>query len=181
MSASDRDTSEIPYTDAYNGERRSLTRSRASYPRAAYPRAAYTSFEPAESRTESRYWLIVGGGPRRVDALAVGGKLAVFSFREEAQDFLMSRAPGDGWRVRESSTGELVCTLYDRSPGFASVALDPLPEAGDRVIDNLVSVGREEFVQRLLARRARSRRVAALSFGASGAGWFQRSWRKGDG
>src|SRR3712207_3111604 len=60
-----------------------------------------------------------------------GGKeaLAVFSHEEEAEMFLQSfGTTGEGWRVRETSVGEVILLLYGPSCGAHTVALDPLPQ-----------------------------------------------------
>lgn len=128
------------------------------------PEAPRGSPKDSASRSNRRYWLIVAGGPGVAQALAVSGKLAVFSFKEEAETFLAARDPGRssrdssgdgseyGWRVREFLAGELVSTLYGPLCGFSSVALDPVTEDGERAVDGLLSVSRREFVNSLVRR-----------------------------
>ncbi|ABG03688.1 hypothetical protein Rxyl_0718 [Rubrobacter xylanophilus DSM 9941] len=80
-----------------------------------------------------------------------GEVLPVFSFREEAELFLMlGGAGGEGWRVRETRGGELLSLLSGLCRNVAGVALDPFPELGRTSLLSLVCVGRERFVQRLL-------------------------------
>ncbi len=53
--------------------------------------------------------------------------LPVFSFSEVAERFLRSRAPGEGWYVRASSTGEVVSLLCGPYTGIRWISLNPLP------------------------------------------------------
>lgn len=53
--------------------------------------------------------------------------LPVFSSSEVAERFLRSRAPGEGWYVRASSTGEVV-SLCGPYMGVRWISLNPLPE-----------------------------------------------------
>jgi hypothetical protein len=89
------------------------------------------------------------------EAFALSERLAVFSFKEEAEAFLRARGPGAGWRVEEFWSGELVAMLRGPLSGFRRLVLDPLPEVADRAVDSLVSVGREEFLG-MLADRSHS-------------------------
>ncbi len=63
-----------------------------------------------------RYWLIVKHENGRIKLLTVDSdgeeSLPVFSFDEEAETFLSLRAPGTGWRIRETTAGELISLLY---------------------------------------------------------------------
>lgn len=116
--------------------------------------------ERAESLADGRHWLLVGPWARGEEVFLLGGKLPVFSFRQEAEAFLAARAPGGGWRVEEFRAGELASMLRGSRSGIKGVALDPLPEAGDA--DGLVTVSRDEFL---------SRRVS------SGSLWPVRGWK----
>jgi hypothetical protein len=79
--------------------------------------------------------------------------LPVFSFEEEAEMFLRLGGYDDnGWRVRESSAGEMVSVLCGPCVGVEGVALDPLPEMLNEGTVGLVEVGSRRFVRRLLAR-----------------------------
>jgi hypothetical protein len=72
--------------------------------------------------------------------------LPVFSGEGEAEMFVwLEGAFEDGWRVRETSAGELVSILYGPCAGVGRVALDPSPGMEAESI-RLVSVGRERFV-----------------------------------
>lgn len=102
-----------------------------------------------------RFWLITKHetGQMRVLILNPGGSgqeetLPVFSFEEEAETFLRSEAPRTvGWRVRESTLGELVLVLLGACASVTRVALDPLPvEVGGEAMVRLLSIGRAEFL-----------------------------------
>ena len=103
----------------------------------------------------STYWLIakVENGP--MEALTVEGArgevLPVFGHEEEAELFLCLGGLGEGWRVRESSAGEIASLLFGPCAGVGSIALDPLPRTvvGAMMIE-LVSLSRERFLDRLM-------------------------------
>jgi hypothetical protein len=91
--------------------------------------------------------------------------LLVFSFEEEAEMFLHLGGYADsGWRVRESSAGELVSVLYGPCIDVEGVALDPLPEMLEDGTLELVEVGRRRFVEQLLERGANGLVVQARRF-----------------
>ena len=72
--------------------------------------------------------------------------LPVFSGEGEAEMFVwLGGAFEDGWRVRESSSGELVSILYGPCASVGSVALDPSPGIEAEMLD-LISVSRARFV-----------------------------------
>jgi hypothetical protein len=80
------------------------------------------------------HWLIVKDLISGMDVLTVdlgnGGEApAVFGFEEEARMFLDLglKPPGEGWRTRQTSAGEMVSVLYGFCSGAKWVALDPLP------------------------------------------------------
>src|ERR671933_608473 len=91
----------------------------------------------------------------RIDVLTVefgdGRALPVFSFEEEAEMFLWFRTSGTGWRVRQTTSGELVSMLCGPCVDVEKVTLDPLPLKipGEAIFD-LVSLNREDFVRPLL-------------------------------
>ncbi len=78
--------------------------------------------------------------------------LVVFSFEEEAQMFLDFRLAmsGGGWRVRQTSVGELVSVLYGPCSDTRKVVLDPVPEAGREELVELLSMHRDDFLRFLL-------------------------------
>ena len=100
------------------------------------------------------YWLVVKHHGLRTSVftieLASGAKvLPVFGHAEEAETFLQALG-GSGWQIRETGAGELVSVLFDRYANIRKIALDPLaPVAGAEVLLNLVSLGREDFVEHL--------------------------------
>ena len=77
--------------------------------------------------------------------------LPVFSFEEEAEMFLRFRTSEMGWRVRQTTSGELVSMLYGPCVDVEKVALDPPPLeiTGEAILD-LVSLNRQDFVGILL-------------------------------
>ncbi len=98
------------------------------------------------------YWLIVRHERNRVEVLTVwltgrGEALPVFSFEEEARIFCEREAVGSGWRVRETSPGELASVLLGLCADVERVALDPLPPTDVGMLGNLLCVGREDFVK----------------------------------
>jgi hypothetical protein len=104
------------------------------------------------------YWIIAkrDGGHMRLLTIALDGSgeaLPVFGFEEEAEMFLWLEGLDSGWRVRETSSGELVSLLYGSYARVGLVALDPLPpgaEPGDGAAMHSTSVGRGEFVETLM-------------------------------
>ncbi len=70
--------------------------------------------------------------------------------------FLSLGSPGAGWRLRETTAGELTGILSGSCAGVRFVALDPLPELVGRGMIGLVSVRRERFVERLIENASES-------------------------
>jgi hypothetical protein len=113
----------------------------------------------------SKWWMLA-----KDDDLGAGVLLAncdsehalpVFSGEGEAEMFVwLAGAFEDGWRVRETSAGELVSILYGPCAGVGRVALDPSPEMTAETI-RLVSLSRERFVSRILDS------VCSVALGAS--------------
>ena len=104
--------------------------------------------------TPKPYWLIVRQDVGRIEVLTTGlpsgeEALPVFSFEDEAKMFL-ELGPFDGWRVGETTAGELTSILFGPCAGVPRVALDPLPGPGAAAWDGLVSMEREGFVESLL-------------------------------
>jgi hypothetical protein len=104
-----------------------------------------------------RRWLIASDGDGRLEPLCVqtgaARVLPVFSFEEEAEMFLhLGGYEGGGWRVRESSAGELVSVLCGPCKDAKGVALDPLPEMLKDGTIGLVGVGQESFLGQIFAR-----------------------------
>ena len=78
--------------------------------------------------------------------------LVVFSFEEEAQMFfdLCLAASKDGWKVRQTSVGELVSVLYGPCSDTKKVVMDPVPEVGTERLVDLLSMPRNDFLRFLL-------------------------------
>lgn len=122
------------------------------------------------SMAEVRYWLISGLSGDRSDVLTLelagGGRvLPVFSFEEEAAEFL--RARGDhrgGLRINSTDVLELIVVLSYLE--VQKVLLDPMHEVDDEMAAVLVGVGRERFAESLLggpdSRSNRSGHTGAL-------------------
>ena len=112
--------------------------------------------KPATKRAPKRapHWLIVKNGCDRVEVLTIrtlDGRqaLPVFSFEEEAEMFLQLRGSRDGWRLRETGTGELLSMLYTILRDIRYVTLDPIPENSGLNGSGLLSISRKAFVKRL--------------------------------
>ena len=112
---------------------------------------------------EPVYWLIVSQETGLQEALTIGlgdGKeaLPVFSWADEAELFLgLSGLGGDGWRIAESTAGNLASVLAEDSyAGVGFVALDPFPEMANVALGAmiaLVSLSRPSFLNHLLTRK----------------------------
>lgn len=113
-------------------------------------------------RTEepASYWLIAKADAEWTETLTVGlGKgqraLPIFSFPDEAELFLsLGGFAQDGWRISESTSGELFSALVDDILKVEYVALDPLPEMVDLMFGttiSLVTLSRQKFMRRLVA------------------------------
>ena len=108
------------------------------------------------------YWLIENPEAGRAEKLTVRidpsrEALPVFSFPEEAEMFLkLGGLEERGWRVVESTAGELVSRLAGyRRAGIELVALDPLPEMMSPALDTtiaLVTLSLRGFARRHTAR-----------------------------
>lgn len=103
------------------------------------------------------YWLISRDGNGWSETLTIGRggeeRLPVFSFREEAEMFLSLGRLGAGWSLKQTTAGELASALMGPCSGVGSVALDPLPELVRRDMADLVSMGRERFIYRLIEKQ----------------------------
>lgn len=86
--------------------------------------------------------------------------LPVFGHEEEARMFLdlggageMTIVGDEGWRVRETGVEELLWLLRGpESARIREVALDPLPEMATEGTVGLVTVFKERFIERLMAK-----------------------------
>jgi hypothetical protein len=102
------------------------------------------------------YWLLAkrgtGGLEVLTTSLADGRRvLPVFSFEEEADLYLHLGIRGS-WRVRLTEAGELLSLLYCLCNKVDLVALDPMSEVETEVMDRLVSLERERFMDTLRRR-----------------------------
>ena len=116
------------------------------------------------------FWLIAKceAGPLdvlRTNVASGEEALPVFSFEDEARMFLELGASG-GWRVRETTTGELTSVLCGLCANVDRVVLDPVPLPGPLIegLNGLLSMEREAFMGSLLNRR--QSRSAASGRGA---------------
>ena len=94
--------------------------------------------------------------------------LPIFSGEGEAEMFVwLGGAFEDGWRVRETSSGELVSILYGPCAGVGRVALDPSPEMAAETLRQ-ASVSRKRFASWIVDRpRSYSPRAYVATLG----GW----------
>lgn len=112
-------------------------------------------------RESLSYWLVVREERDRMEVLTVwlsgrGEALPVFSLEEEARIFCEREASAreSGWRLRQTSTGELVSVLLGLCADVKRVALDPLSQADAGMLGNLLCVERKDFVRFLLRKRS---------------------------
>ena len=99
-------------------------------------------------------WLIVSLTDGKSDVLTLDGGgdrvLPVFSFRDEAEMYAHLQLGTPGWGPRVFSADEIVSMLLGSLSDASRVALDPLPEACDKTLLDLLCVRREAFVRSLL-------------------------------
>jgi hypothetical protein len=100
------------------------------------------------------FWLIVRQRTKGLEVFTTGREgdvLPVFSFEEEAEMFFRLGLPEkEGWRVRESTCGELTSVLHASCRNIRHVAVDLLPETVGEGAVGFASLDREYFVQVLL-------------------------------
>jgi len=109
---------------------------------------------PPGRRPASKWWLLAKDGDFgawKLVAVCDGEKaLPVYSGEAEAEMFAwLGGAFEDGWRVRQTSAGELVSILCGPCAGVGRVALDPSPWMAAEEI-RLLSVSRKRFVSRIV-------------------------------
>jgi hypothetical protein len=112
------------------------------------------------------FWLIAKyrtGGMEVLRTILASGReaLPVFSFEDEARMFLELGASG-GWRVRETTTGEITSVLFDPCAGVGRVVLDPLPGPFAEAPMDLAGLGREAFMETYLKNEESWRLAACL-------------------
>jgi hypothetical protein len=102
-------------------------------------------------------WLITKHITSRMDIFTTNlcgdsKALVVFSFEEEAEMFLELQlaTSKDGWRVRQTSVGELASVLYGPCSDTKKVVLDPVPELDREELVDLLSMPRNDFLRFLL-------------------------------
>jgi hypothetical protein len=103
-------------------------------------------------------WIITRDEDNRMDALTIGsdldgGFLALFSYEEEAEAFLLLSGDNEKkkrWQSEQTTAGGLVSVLLGPCADVKGVALDPLPMALSREMLPLVSMSRDLFLQYLL-------------------------------
>ena len=106
-------------------------------------------------------WIITRYEDNRMDALTIGsdldgGFLALFSYEEEAEAFLLLLGDNEKkkrWQSEQTTAGGLVSVLLGPYADVKGVALDPLPMALSREMLPLVSMSRDLFLQYLLEER----------------------------
>ncbi len=113
--------------------------------------AEASSQEAARRGGSSRLWYLIARResnrqePLTLAARHSGEILPVFGAAGAVRDFLHRGCLGGGWRVRESTAGELVSLLSGCLPRVDRVALDPA--AGDA---QPCSASKKEFVAALV-------------------------------
>lgn len=107
----------------------------------------------------SMFWVVFADECRLTCPLTLsleGGKeaLAVFSHQEEA-DMLLRwfETVGEGWRIRQTSAGEVVSLLYGPCCGVNTVALDPSPQMLADSFISTVALERGRFVRWVTSRK----------------------------
>jgi hypothetical protein len=119
-----------------------------------------------DARAGRPRWLITKYDHSKMNALTVhlgadGEALAVFGFEEEAEMFVHLRhaALEEGWRVRQTSVGELVSVLYGPCSNAKKIVLDPLPGVvGGEELIGFLSMWRTDFLRVLLGEGSSSLR-----------------------
>ena len=118
-------------------------------------------------------WIITRYEDNRMEALTVGsdlegGFLALFSYEEEAEAFLLLLGDDEKrkrWQSEQTTVGGLVSVLLGPCADVKGVALDPLPMALSREMLPLFSMSRDLFLQYLLEERGGT--AEELALGAS--------------
>jgi hypothetical protein len=114
--------------------------------------------QPPKQRPDvPRYWIITKHDQSQLRALTVSlssgeEALAAFSFKEEAELFLMLEQVSEDWQIRESSAGEITSLLLGPYVDVKRVALDPASEMLAQKMGGLVSLDRQRFMDIILDR-----------------------------
>ena len=97
--------------------------------------------------------------PLTLDPDGDGGFLPIFSLEEEAYAFLQllrdEEGKERGWRIRETTAGELISVLLGLCAQVKRVALDPLPLSCGGAVLPFISIKRDHFVQHLMGQSRR--------------------------
>ena len=107
-------------------------------------------------RRPAVFWLIAKQGAEQDEVLTINldGKkeaaetLPVFCFEDEARMFLSLGGLRSGWQTKEITVDNLTGMLLGPCAGVRFVSLDPLPELVYRGMMSLVSLRKEQFVDR---------------------------------
>ena len=103
-------------------------------------------------------WILTSYQHKQIEPLTLdpdrdGGFLPVFSFKEEADAFLEllgEEGKEQGWRIRETTAGELISVLLASCAQVKRVALDPLPLSCGKAVLPFISIKRNHFVKDLI-------------------------------
>ena len=103
-------------------------------------------------RERSLRYLIARHEHNRLELLTLstssrGEALPIFGTEQAARDFLRRGGFGGGWRIRESTAGELVSLLLGQLASVDQVALDLRPGLGTA---ELRSTSKKEFIDVLM-------------------------------
>lgn len=110
-------------------------------------------------------WLIAKNEDSRLEVLTVcpdygEETLPVFSFEEEAELFLRVSASSTGWRVTQTTAGNLISVLHGPCAEVKKVALDPPAEFVDEALLGLLTLSRKDLMRTLMGGRRRARGAA---------------------
>lgn len=83
--------------------------------------------------------------------------MPVFSFEEEAELFLRLSVSSTGWRVTQTTAGDLTSVLHGPCADVEKVALDPPAEFVDEALLGLLTLSRKDLVRTLTGGRRRAR------------------------
>lgn len=105
-------------------------------------------------------WLIAKEEDGRLEVLtfclACGEEtLPVFSFEEEAELFLRFSGSSTGWRVAQTTAGNLISVLHGPCADVEKVALDPPVEFVDEALLGLLTLSRKDLMRTLAGGRRR--------------------------
>ncbi len=113
-----------------------------------------SALRPPRSCPHRTWWLLAKNESGRTEVFTVNGELTLpaFSGKGEAEMFVwLGGTFDDGWRIRETSTGELLSILCGPCASVKSIALDPSPGMVTSGTIALVTVARERFLDQLAA------------------------------